>query len=198
MQVSADGTHVYFPWIVYRQNPITAENIRRGWVLASRIARVRLDGQARREAIALDPQGQAVGDPHGLALSPDEQTLVCTASGTHELLVLQAARAAVSGLRRAGRPHRRSAAEGPRAVRPHPAGRSADGGALFEARRQVYVANYLLNAIQVVDVASRKLTQNHRAEPRLGAVIVGPPGRSHFLRRRPLARSMVQLPQLPL
>ena len=31
----------------------------------------------------------AVGDPHGLALSPDEQTLVCTASGTHELLVFK-------------------------------------------------------------------------------------------------------------
>jgi DNA-binding beta-propeller fold protein YncE len=87
MHVSADGTYVYFPWIVYRQFAITEANIRRGWVLASRIARVRLDVKTRREAISLDPQGQAIGDPHGLALSPDEQTLVCTASGTHELLI---------------------------------------------------------------------------------------------------------------
>ena len=56
MHVSADGTYVYFPWIVYRQFEITAGNIRRGWVLASRIARLRIDVEARREAISLDPQ----------------------------------------------------------------------------------------------------------------------------------------------
>ena len=49
-----------FPWMVYRNNPITAGNIRLGWVLASRIARVRLDGPARREAMSLDPQGKAI------------------------------------------------------------------------------------------------------------------------------------------
>jgi YVTN family beta-propeller protein len=76
MQVSADGHFAYVPWMVYRQNPITANNIRIGWVLASRIARVRLDKEARREAISLDPKGQAVSDPHGLALSADGQWLV--------------------------------------------------------------------------------------------------------------------------
>src|SRR3984957_9686719 len=91
MQASADGKYVYFPWMVYRHNPITPNNIRIGWVLASRIARVRLDQKARREAISLDPQGQAIADPHGLALSPDEKTLICTASGTHELLVYRMA-----------------------------------------------------------------------------------------------------------
>src|SRR5262249_24076192 len=89
MQVSADGKHVYFPWMVYGHNPITPNNIRLGWVLASRIARVRLDAHVRREAIALDPRGEAVADPHGLALSPDEQWVVCAASGTHELLVFR-------------------------------------------------------------------------------------------------------------
>jgi len=39
MQTSADGKFVYFPWINYRHRPITASNIRQGWVLASRIAR---------------------------------------------------------------------------------------------------------------------------------------------------------------
>lgn len=87
MHVARDGQHVYFPWMVYRHNPITPNNIRLGWVLASRIARVRLDRQARREAIALDPRGMAVADPHGLALSPDEQWMACAASGTQELLV---------------------------------------------------------------------------------------------------------------
>ena len=43
MQCSADGKYVYFPWMIYRSNPITKDNIRRGWVLGSRIGRVRLD-----------------------------------------------------------------------------------------------------------------------------------------------------------
>src|SRR6185369_14153791 len=34
MHASADGRHVYFPWMVYRHNPITPNNIRQGWVLA--------------------------------------------------------------------------------------------------------------------------------------------------------------------
>ena len=87
MQITADNKFAYVPWMVYRHNPITQGNIRLGWVLASRIARVKLDGPARREAFSLDPPGLAVADPHGLALSPDEKWLVCAASGTHELLV---------------------------------------------------------------------------------------------------------------
>ncbi len=82
-----DGQYVWFPWMVYRNNPITPGNIRLGWVLASRIARVRLDGPARREAMSLDPQGKAIADVDGLALTSDESRLVVSASGTHELLV---------------------------------------------------------------------------------------------------------------
>ncbi|MBC7817569.1 MAG: beta-propeller fold lactonase family protein [Planctomycetaceae bacterium] len=89
MQVSQDGQHVWLPWMVYRNNPITATNIRLGWVLASRIARVRLDGPARREAMSLDPQGRAIADVHGIDLTNDESRLVVSASGTHELLVYQ-------------------------------------------------------------------------------------------------------------
>ncbi|HEY1067728.1 MAG TPA: beta-propeller fold lactonase family protein, partial [Pirellulales bacterium] len=59
MQVSNDNKYVYFPWMVYRHNPIDARNIRLGWVLASRIARLKLEGPARREALSLDPPGEA-------------------------------------------------------------------------------------------------------------------------------------------
>ena len=76
LAASKDGKHVYFPWMVYRHNPITPGNIRLGWVLASRVARLRLDGPARREAMSLDPQGQAIADVHGLALTSDESRLV--------------------------------------------------------------------------------------------------------------------------
>jgi hypothetical protein len=160
MQVTADGKYVYFPWIVYRHNPITRTNIQRGWVLASRVARVRLDSKARRDAIALDPSGQAVSDPHGLALSPDEQWLAVAASGTHELLVFR-----VPGL-----PFQDYGGPGdhidpnllkdpdrfyriPLGGRPMAVRFSRDG-------KHVFVANYLLNAIQVVDIEARTLVRS--------------------------------------
>ena len=87
LQASKDGTYVYFPWMVYRDNPITPMFIRLGWVLASRIGRTRLDGPAYREAISLDVPGKAVADPHGITMSSDERRMVISASGTHELLV---------------------------------------------------------------------------------------------------------------
>jgi YVTN family beta-propeller protein len=86
MQVSADGEWVYVPWMIYRHNPIEERNVQRGWVLGSRIARLRMDEQILREAITLDPPGKAVSDPHGLALSNDGQWMYSTGSGTHELL----------------------------------------------------------------------------------------------------------------
>ena len=86
MRCDAKGEFVYFPWMIYRSNPITPDMIRRGWVLASRIGRVRLGGPAYREAISLDVPRLAVADPFGIAISNDQQRLVVSASGTHELL----------------------------------------------------------------------------------------------------------------
>ncbi len=159
MQISGDGQFVYFPWIVYRRNPITANNIRLGWVLASRIARVRLDRAARREAIALDPPGQAVGDPHGLALSPDERWLACAASGTHELLMYRLKGLPWQDYGGPGdhiHPDLRSDRERfsriPLGGRPMAVRYQRDG-------KRIYVANYLLNAVQVVDPAERKVVR---------------------------------------
>ncbi len=159
MQVSRDNRYVYFPWMVYGHNPITRNNIQLGWVLASRIARVRLDEHLRREAIALDPRGEAVADPHGLALSPDEQWVVCAASGTQELLVYQ-----VPGL-----PFQDYGGPGdhidpkllkdrsrywriPLGGRPMAVRYARDG-------KHAFVANYVLNSVQVVDVPGRKVAR---------------------------------------
>jgi YVTN family beta-propeller protein len=162
MHASKDGKYVYAPWIVYRQNPITPNNIRIGWVLASRIARVRLDKPARREAIALDPQGKAVADPHGMALSPDEQWMVCAASGTHELLVYKLPGLPFQDYGGPGdhidpallkddrRFYRVPLGGRPMAVRFAPDG------------RRVYVVNALSDAVQVVDLAARKVVRELR------------------------------------
>lgn len=157
MQVSRDGKHVYFPWMVYRHNPITAGNIRLGWVLASRIARVNLEKKSRREAIALDPQGQAIADPHGLALSPDEQWIACTGSGTHELLVFKLPGLPFQDYGGPGdhidtelnkdrdRFYRIPLGGRPMAVR------------FMKDGRRVIIANYLSNSVQVVDLEKRSV-----------------------------------------
>ncbi len=157
MQCSADGLYAYFPWMVYRSNPITVGNIQRGWVLASRIGRVRLDGPAYREAISLDVPRKAVADPHGLALSPDQRRLVVAASGTHELLVYRHADLPFIGI---GGPgdliDRRLLADNDLFYRIDVGGRPM-GLVLAADNRTAFVANYVLDCVQQVDIESRQV-----------------------------------------
>jgi DNA-binding beta-propeller fold protein YncE len=153
-----DGREVWFPWMVYRRNPITPENIRRGWVLASRLGRVRLDAETRREAISLDPQGRAVADPWGIAISPDGRRVVMSSSGTHELIVL-----AVEGLpfqAEGGTDHIDPVllADPERFARIEVGGRPM-GLRISRDGRTVFVANALANAVQVVDLEKRAVAR---------------------------------------
>lgn len=160
MWPSKDGQYVYLPWIAYLNNPITEHNIRRGWVLASRIARVNVREHLRREAISLDPPGEAVADPHAVALNDDESWMVATASGTHELLVYQ-----MKGLpwQDYGGPGDHIAHE----LRDNPDrfDRIELGGRPMAVRfcsdgRRVWVANYLLNSMQEVDIEEREVLRS--------------------------------------
>lgn len=155
VRISRDGLFAHFPWMIYQQNPITAGNIRLGWVLASRLGRVRLDKATRREAISLDPRGQAVADPHGLDLTPDERYAVVSASGTHELLVYRLRELPWMDYGGPG-DHIDPAllADRERFFR-IPAGKRPMGLRIAPDGRTVYVADYLDNAIQVVDLEAR-------------------------------------------
>ncbi|MBX7166623.1 MAG: c-type cytochrome [Pirellulales bacterium] len=162
MRASHDGRHVYFPWVVYRNNPITQSNIRLGWVLASRIARVRLDEHHRREALSLDPPGRAVADPFGIDLTPDEQWIVATASGSHELLIYRA-----EGLpwKDYGGPgdhiDPELLADGERFARVELGGRPLAVRVAADGRR-AWVANALLDALQEVDLVERRVVREIR------------------------------------
>jgi len=153
---SADGEYAYFTWMVYRTNPITESDIRRGWVLASRIGRVRFDGAADREAISLDEPRLAVADPHGIAISPDQQTLVASSSGTHELLVYR-----LPDLPFAAGPgdliDRALQNDRDRFRRIELGGRPM-GLAMARDHRTVYVANYLHSSVQVVELEGDCIT----------------------------------------
>lgn len=174
MVPSADGTHAYFTWMVYRTNPITEDNIQRGWVLASRIGRVRLDGPAYREAISLDVPRRAVADPHGIVISADAQRLVASASGTHELLVYRLTDLPMVGT---GGPgdliDRRLQNDRERFARIDVGGRPM-GLQMAADSRTVYVANYLQNAVQVVDLQDGRV---------LDSVDLGGPAEPSLARR---------------
>jgi YVTN family beta-propeller protein len=159
VDISADGKYAYVPWMVYRQNPITARNIRLGWVLASRICRVKLDGPADREAISLDPRGEAISDPHGMALTPDGQWMVSAASGTHELLVYRLPDCPFQGYGGPG-DHLDAAlaADRNRFYRIPLGGRPMMIRASRD-RRHIYVTNYLSNSIQIVDLQQRRVAR---------------------------------------
>ena len=159
LQASRDGIYVYFPWMVYRDNPITPQFIRLGWVLASRIGRARLDGPAYREAISLDVPGKAVADPHGLVMNETERRMVVSASGTHELLVYRKPDLPFSG---SGGPgdliDRRLLADNDLFYRIDVGGRPM-GMAMSANGSTVFVANYMRNSIQVVDIESRSILE---------------------------------------
>lgn len=158
MQLAPDGQQVYFPWIVYRRNPINERNIRQGWVLASRLGRIGFADNAHREALSLDPSGEAIADPHGMALTPDGRQVVVSAAGTHELVVMQ-----LEGLPfqdRGSTDHIDAQLLGnaKRFMR-IPLGGRPLGLRVARDSRTVFVANYLDNSIQVVDLENQKLRQ---------------------------------------
>ena len=163
MQLSSDGEHVYFPWMVYRRNAINEGNIRLGWVMASRLGRIGFGDDARREAISLDPPRQAVADPHGICLTSDDSCLVISASGTHELLVFKMPglpfqdRGSTDHLPSELIPSPRSDRDvsEDRFYRIDIGGRPM-GIRMSEDNRTVFVANYLDNSVQIVDIQQRK------------------------------------------
>jgi mono/diheme cytochrome c family protein len=152
MQSSADGTQAYLPWMVYRSNPITAGNIRLGWVLASRVARVRLDEEAYREAISLDVPREAISDPHGLAISRDEKRLVVSAPGTHELLVYRLGDLPFIGTGGPGDLIDRKLLGNVDVFYRLDLGGRPMGLEMADDSRTMYVANHLKNSVQIVDI----------------------------------------------
>lgn len=155
MAMDQAGQHVYFPFMVYRSNPITTRNIQIGWVLASRLGRLEVGKAARRAAFSLDKQGEAVADPQGIALSPKEDWLVCAASGSQELLVYRMEKLPFEKYGSTDHLPSDLLNDSNRFFRVHLGGRpmacrfAADG-------RRVYVADYIQNCVHVVDLERRK------------------------------------------
>lgn len=155
-----DGKAVICAHVIKRSFPVSRANIDKGWVTDSRLTRLPLDARAvpPLEQIALDKHGQAVGDPDGLAFDPSGRYLAVTAGGTHELLVFEAAALPWSG----GAPgdfidERLTKNDGK--LRRLPLEGRPLALAFLPDSQQVAIANYLLDALQIVDVRAGRIVR---------------------------------------
>src|SRR5262249_26027629 len=143
-----------------RRFATTSGNIDKGWVLGQRLTRVALDGSEEFATLSLDPQGRAAADAHGVAVSPDGKYVGVGLGGTHEVMLfrtdlkrlpwrLGGARDLIPAelLKRDGR-FRRIATGG----RPTELAFAPDG-------KTLYVANYLLDAVQVIDAEAGEVVR---------------------------------------
>jgi YVTN family beta-propeller protein len=156
--ISADGKTAYIANMRNRRFPTTKNNIDLGWVLGQRLTRVPLDGTIAYETLSLDTQGKAASDAHGVAVSPDSKYVAVGCGGTHEVMIFQtdlkrlpwrpnSSRDLIAPelLKRDGR-YRRVVVGG----RPTELAFAANS-------KTLYVANYLTDAVQIVDAQSAKL-----------------------------------------
>ncbi|MCA8988613.1 MAG: c-type cytochrome [Planctomycetaceae bacterium] len=158
-QMECIGDYVYFPWMVYRSNPINVGNIQRGWVLASRIGRVRLDGPEYREAISLDVPRLAVADPHGLAFHSEQNRLVVSSSGTHELLVYRHHDLPFEGVGGPGDLIDRALQNDRERFKRIEVGGRPMGIRFGSQSGLLYVANSLRDSLQIVNLESGQIVQ---------------------------------------
>ncbi|MBM4002865.1 MAG: hypothetical protein FJ295_06185 [Planctomycetes bacterium] len=156
---SPDGQHIVHPWTLYGNNAITPSLIRQGWVIASRLGRLRWDGPSQREAIALDPPGVAVSDVFGIGYTASQKQLVVSAGGTHELLVY--AQDALPWREYGIGDHLdRNLQHDTQRFWRIPVGGRPMGLRGSSRDGVVFVANYLENSVQEVDVVERRIVRS--------------------------------------
>jgi cytochrome c peroxidase len=151
--MAAHDDRAYVTAIAERGFATTQGNIDNGWVTASRLMRVSPGVDAPREAIALDARRAAVGDAEAVAVAPDGNTIAIAAGGTHELLLLTVPLAFVAyggpgdHIDESTKMRRVALGGRPVAVVFSPDGKTA------------VVANWLANALQVVEVGKGALVR---------------------------------------
>jgi len=156
--MSADGKTGYVANMRNRGFPTTRNNIDLGWVLGQRLTRIDLAGPMSYSTLSLDVQGKAAADAHGAAVSRDATFVAVSCGGTHEVMIFRAdgkqlpwrlnsSRDLIAPelLKKDGRFRRVELGGRPTEILFAP-----DGKTLF-------VANYLADAVQVVDAESARL-----------------------------------------
>jgi YVTN family beta-propeller protein len=175
LAVSPDGRYAYVAAMKNRGFATTANNIDLGWVLGQRIFRLALDGSEPPESLSLDPLGFAAGDAHGLALGLGGKILAVSLGGTHEVMFFRTDHGSLPWRGGVGRDVMAAdlVKDKTRFRRLALGGRPTEI-AFGPDQKTLYVANYLSNAIQVVDAENVTL---------LGTIPVGGPEAPSLTRR---------------
>ncbi len=159
--ISPDGKYAYTVNMKNRGFATTKGNIDIGWVVGQRVTRSLISGSddTPYETVSLDPQGLAVGDVYGCAISPDGKHLAISAAGTHEVILLRLDLSPLpwrsngsrdllaAELVRDKERLRRIKTGG----RPMELAFSPDG-------KTLYTANYFENSVQTIDISSGRRT----------------------------------------
>ena len=154
-----NSTQVMLTTPINRTFPVSESNVEKGWVIDNRLSKLPLPvGKYwEQKQLGLDTRGRAAGDANALDMSPDEKWLVVSCGGSHELLVFDRTRlrwpaadpgdfipfellddeAALRHVKLGGRPV----------------------DVRFVDHKTAVVANYLLNSLQVVDIAAAKVVR---------------------------------------
>ena len=159
--ISFDGKRGYIANMKNRGFATTSNNIDLGWVLGQRLTRVDLDtAEPSFSTLSLDPRGKAAADAHGMAVSKDNRFLAVSLGGTHEVIIFR-----TDGLRLPWRVNGSrdlmpvELLSGDGRYRRVPLGGRPTELAFAPDDRTLYVANYLADAVQVVDAESARLTR---------------------------------------
>jgi len=184
---SPDDKELVAAHIHDRQRSIGQTNIAEGWALDNRLTRMTLAADPRTDywQIGLDMRGLAVGDPCAVGFSADNRWLAVAAGGTHELLIFQRSVIPWSSGDPGDTLDSSLALEDGKLRRLPLGGRPVT--VQFVGKSDIaLVANYLLDALQVVDVRAGKiLRQIHLGGPvrpdqvRQGEIIFYDARRSH-------------------
>jgi cytochrome c peroxidase len=153
-----DGQALVCAHTVRRDFPVTRENIAKGWVIDSRLTRLAAaaDAEPATWQVALDTHGAAVGDPRGGAFGAGGKWFALAGSGTHELLLLAAAGIPWT----AGEPGDLidpRLRDDPRKFRRIRLGGRPVQVVFLPGGDRAAVANYLLDAVQVVDIRAGRV-----------------------------------------
>jgi YVTN family beta-propeller protein len=156
--ISADGKHGYIANMRNRGFATTSNNIDLGWVLGQRLTRVDLNNPESFATLSLDPQGKAASDAHGVAVGKDGRLLAISLGGTHEVMIFRTDRKRLPWRADGSRDlMQKELLSGDGRFRRVALGGRPTEIAFAPDARTLYVANYLADAVQVVDAESAKL-----------------------------------------
>ena len=184
--VLPDSSAFLVPSLVNRTFTVTADHIGKGWVMDNRLNRFPLPPGERndQQQLGLDIRGDAAGDVHAVAVSPDSNWMAITCSGSHELLLLNRKRIPWPPSNPGDVLLPELEADEQSFMRVELGGRPLD--VEFVDGHQVLIANYLQDALQLVDITSGELTRTIRLggpstpdAARRGAAIFYDADRSH-------------------